>query len=370
MNRVSHKLNSKATGWVAAAILGALLAWYVFSDTPLRLGDRSLRVYDLKDLNIDIPDFPYPDGGSDVDPPTRDRRVRELAEQVRAHVAPGTWDRDDVINFAEGHRLLIVTSDAKHALVREFFEQIRAAQHVQVSVEGRFVTIGDGSSRQLDEALTRATGAAEGPVFLNDAQVNSLLRAAQASPKATIVTAPRITLYNGQRAYVLVATQQAYVSDLTARQAADGSAMYDSKIDIIDSGIVFEARATASDDRRRVTLYLHPRLTHLLGMDDLRVGVDSAGRNLTVQRPRMWTAEIHKTVTVPDGQTLLIRNILKPGDAPPDGEAAAAEGFPREVVLLVKATVIDPSRPAGAVAPATGPSTAPAGNVLPTTPAE
>lgn len=366
-----RKLNSKAAGWIVAAILGALLAWYVFSDTPLRLGDRSLRVYDVNDLIVDIPDFRFDHGGeAEEDERTREQRVRQIAEQVRAHVAPGTWDRDDVISFAEGHRLLIVTSDAKHRLVRDFFDQLRAARRVQVTVEGRFITIGDGSSGQVDEALTRATGEAEGPVFLNDAQVNSLLRAAQASPKATIVTAPRITLYNGQRAYALVATQQAYVSDLTARQAADGSAMYDSKIDIADSGIVFEARATASDDRRHVTLYLHPRLTDLLGMDDLRVGVDSAGIDLTVQRPRMWTAEIHKTVTVPDGQTLLIRNILKPRDAPPVGEAAAAEGFPEEVVLLVKATVIDPSRPAGAVAPATGPSTAPAGNVLPTTPAE
>lgn len=361
---------SKATGWVVAAVLGALLAWHVVSDTPLRLGDRSLRVYDARDLLVDVPDFRVDRGGeADEDERTRDDRVDELAEQIRTHVAPGTWGPDDLINFSEGQRLLIVTSEAKHRLVQDFFEQVRATQRVQVTVEARFLTIGDGSSGQLDDALGRIgdDDDAPGPVFLDDAQVRSLLRASQASPKSTIITAPRMTVYNGQRSYTLVATQRAYVSDLRANRAADGSVTYDSTIDSVESGIVFEVRATASADRRRVTLYLHPRLTQLRGIDTLHVGVSPDGKDLAVQRPNLWTAEVHQTVSIPAGKTFLIRSILKPRDAAANGEKRA--DAPEEVVLLVKATVIDASQPA-ATAPATAPTTAATPTAGPAAPAE
>ena len=54
-----------------------------------------------------------------------------------------------------------------------------------------------------------------GFTFLDDFQVSLLLRATQASQYSSTLTAPRLTLFNGQRAFVVVATETAYVSDLT-----------------------------------------------------------------------------------------------------------------------------------------------------------
>src|SRR5690606_26071367 len=50
--------------------------------------------------------------------------------------------------------------------------------------------------------------------FLDDFQVNFLIRATQAAVNSTVLTAPRVTVFNGQQAYVVIAQQQAYVSDL------------------------------------------------------------------------------------------------------------------------------------------------------------
>src|SRR5206468_3428276 len=50
--------------------------------------------------------------------------------------------------------------------------------------------------------------------YIDDFQLSFLIRATQAQGAASKLTAPRLTLYNGQRAYILVATNQAYVSDL------------------------------------------------------------------------------------------------------------------------------------------------------------
>jgi hypothetical protein len=357
---VIRKPTARATGWIVASLLGAMLAWSLFSPTPLRLGDRKLRVYDVRDLLVDVPDFRF-DGGGEAEPDderTREQRVRDLAEQVRAHVAPGTWGPDDLVSFGEGLRLMIVASDAKHQLVQDYFHQIRAQQRVQVTVEARFVSLGDGPPEQLDNVLAAAgRGGASEPLFLDDADVMKLLRAAQASRTATIVTAPRMTVHNGQRSFVLIDTQRGYVSDVTATPGPDGSVKYDANIDLAISGVLLEARATASADRRHVTLYFHPRLTQLRGMDSLDAGAGPDGKDVSIQRPHTWTAEVHQTFTIPDGKTLLIRKIPKPPDPPAKGEVPKP-GPPEEMLILVKVTILDPAKPPAA--PPAGAATTPA----------
>ena len=382
--------NMRAAGWIVAAGLAAGLGWQVLSDRPVRLGDRALRVYDVRDLIVEVPDFPYPEAeepdGDEGGGATREQRVRRLAEQVRTHVTPGTWRTDDLINLADDTRLLIVTSEAKHRLVQDFFDQLRAANKVQVIVEARFVSVGRDAGRELLDALDRLSNPADGGEphgFLDDGQVTAFLRAVQASRDVEIVTAPRVTLFNGQRAYVLVENQQSYVSDVDVTRAADGSVRYVPKIDVVKPGVLLDVRATASADRRDVRLFLHPRLTQLRGMRTARVGVGPDGKPLDVQTPETWTAEVRKTVTIPAGKTLVMRGMFKPGatdgdEGEGDGQAGGdgANGVLRraglhrrggggggaeagraagsqEVVLLVKARVIDNARPA---VPATGPA--------------
>src|SRR4029434_3080952 len=111
--------------------------------------------------------------------------------------------------------------------------------------------------------------------FLDDFQVNLLLRATQANVTSTIVQAPRLTLFNGQRAHVLVATQRAYVSDLTA-QVGTGTSSFDPEISIVESGVVLDVQATVSADRKYVTLTLRPQLSTLI---QLREFVFQNGNN-------------------------------------------------------------------------------------------
>ena len=254
-----------------------------------------------------------------------------------------------------------MTSEAKHRLIQGYFEQIRAAQRVQVTVEARFIELDEASARQVESVLAaagKAVGADGPPLFLDDAVVNAVLRVTQAGSANGIVTAPRITLFNGQRAYVLVGTQRSIVSNVTVNQSADGAVQYVPTVDTIDAGVLLDTRATASADRRHVTLYLHPRLTTLRGIENVDLGNGPDGKELSIQSPDLWVAEIHQTVTVPDGGTMLIRNISKPSDA------ATRPVAPHEVMLLVKATIIDPAKPppgtgGGLTFPATRPAGAP-----------
>ena len=146
-----------------------------------------------------------------------------------------------------------------------------------------------------------------------------LLRATQASRSATVVTAPRVTLFNGQRAYVLVANQRSYISDLNA-QVGTGTGIFDPEIDVVESGVLLDVSATVSADRKYVTLTLRPQLTTLIQLAEFVFQTGATGGvddpfdpfgtadvpSGIVQQPELQITEVRTTVSVPDGGTLLL----------------------------------------------------------------
>ena len=133
------------------------------------------------------------------------------------------------------------------------------------------------------------------------------------------MTAPRITLFNGQRAFITVATQRAFVSDLEPA-VAEGVATFDPEVDVISEGVVLDVEATISADRRYVTLTLRPSVATI---DDIfeftfasaAIPADDDGNGVvgtpgvasgTVQQPVLSITQLQTSVSVPDGGTLLI----------------------------------------------------------------
>ncbi|MCC6424751.1 MAG: hypothetical protein IT447_14850 [Phycisphaerales bacterium] len=368
------------------------------------------RVYDIRDLIINVPDFDEApnfnlsnatQGGSrsggggggggqsllgnsgndreEEEGPKRQDLVDAITKLITDTVAPDSW-RDvggSVGSMRELSGQLIVTQTPENQrLLSNLVEQLRETRAIQVSIEARFLTVqrnfmedvgldvdfsfnnqgkvgthwspvsvnqnsssftanpdttlpgslsssfanqGSGSSSNTG-ALNLSTG--YGNAFLDDFQVSLLLRATQASQHSTLVTAPRITLFNGQRAYVLVATQRAYVSDLNP-VVANNAVGFDPTIDVIESGVLLDVQATVSSDRKYVTLTLRPQLARILniftftfassqvtsGSTNTSTG-DGAATQLTgfgtIQQPELQITEVRTTVSVPDSGTLLI----------------------------------------------------------------
>jgi general secretion pathway protein D len=161
--------------------------------------------------------------------------------------------------------------------------------------------------------ISNGTG---GPVtFLDDFQVNILLRATQISQNTTTLTAPRLTLFNGQYAYVAVSTDTAYVSDLTP-VVANGAVAFDPTVAIVQSGVILLVRATVSDNKKYVTLTLRPTLQRLRGLTSFPIsavsnvtGVNSNTTQITtanIQQPVQDVTTLATTVSVPDRGTLLL----------------------------------------------------------------
>jgi general secretion pathway protein D len=175
-------------------------------------------------------------------------------------------------------------------------------------------------------------------MFLDDFQASLLIRATQGNQNITQLTAPRVTLFNGQRAYVLVARQIAYVSDLTPVVGTDAQG-YDPTVDVIQSGVVLDVAATVSADRKYVTLTLRPQLSRIIGIqtfpvfggttggddddDDDDTGGGGATSNVGfIQQPEIEITEVRTSVSVPDGGTLLL------GGTTVSGEIERESGVP------------------------------------------
>ena len=144
--------------------------------------------------------------------------------------------------------------------------------------------------------------------FLDNLQVDFLIRATQANSRSTILQAPRLTLYNGQRAWVAILQEQAYVSDLTP-VVADNVASFDPTIDRVFTGAVLDVQATVSADRKYVTMTVRPGTASVVAIQNFQFQLTPAfGTTVggVVQLPLIRRTSLKTTVTVPDKGTLLL----------------------------------------------------------------
>jgi general secretion pathway protein D len=347
------------------------------------------RVFDIRDLIINIPDFDQaPDfnitqsntgggrgggggGGSlfggggnqnDQQGPTRQELVDSIIKLIQDTVASESWkDNGGTVGSLRelsGQLIVTQTPENQHQLVK-LLEQLRETRAIQVTIEARFLKVqrnfledvgvdfdfqfnnvsskinGGGPIRfqqnsadftapaQLDTTLpgNLATVLAGSSLstsisYIDDFQVNALIRATQAEQSSSIITAPRVTLFNGQRAYVLVATTRAYVSDLQPVVGANAVG-FDPTISTVQSGVLLDVQATVSSDRKYVTLTLRPQLSNLLALVPFSIGGTTiipdnnsstqpfSGQGF-IQQPEVQITEVRTTVSVPDGGTLLL----------------------------------------------------------------
>lgn len=148
-------------------------------------------------------------------------------------------------------------------------------------------------------------------VMLDNIQLGFLIRAIQADRRSTTLFAPRITLWNGQRAWISDGTHSAYVSDLEP-VVAEAAVGWDPEISWIVSGTVLDVKATASADRRYVQLDLRPQVAlppNLTNTTQVQAVSPQAVANATIVLPVVRITELNSSVSVPDGGTLLVGGV-------------------------------------------------------------
>lgn len=238
-----------------------------------------------------------------------------------------------------------------------FFQDMPPSGNVRIDQRARVENLFDQSlgGRRGNVGLTNLGGMSFQLAFVDNPEVNAILRAVRKRERATLLTAPRITVHNTQRAHVSILNEVAYIRDFEV-STATGVAVADPVVDIIRDGIVLDVRPTISADRRYVTLELRPTLAVLLRPIPTFTTSLGVGTPVAIQTPQLSLQRIRTTVTVPDGGSFVIGGLRKMSETQVDSGIPILSDLPligplfsrrgksvirEDIIIVVSAHIID-----------------------------
>ena len=140
--------------------------------------------------------------------------------------------------------------------------------------------------------------------FLSRYQVRAIVEAVKKQRNGSVLTQPRVTCFNGQRANIVVATLHNFI------QSYDDEGI--PAISAVTDGVVLEVKPYVSADQHYVTLELLPSITELRSFETILisraviVGLTGASGTIPLELPEVHMRSVETTVSVPDGGTVLI----------------------------------------------------------------
>jgi type II secretory pathway component GspD/PulD (secretin) len=191
--------------------------------------------------------------------------------------------------------------------------------------------------------------------FLDNLQVDFLIRATQANARSSVVQAPRLVLFNGQSAAISVGRSHDYVSSLQPR-VAEGAVAFQPVLGNAASGNYMNVEGTISADRRYVTLTLWVQQMEEPSFERFeiqRASGNSPGAFLMLRDQRY--ADLQTTVSVPDGGTVLLGGLKQVGEVELEAGVPVLSKIPvlnraftnrtqvkdtRTLLILIKAKII------------------------------
>ena len=169
--RVTDMSLDLALGW----ILRLADLDYAFKDKAIFISrktmlveDVELRIYDVSDLTLTIPDMPGPDlqvqtvdptdasvGGGVNNPFITNVDAEQItpaniADMIRAHVRPESWDPAQGTSIEErSGRLVVMQRPEVHQLIDQLLNNFRATQKIMVNIESRFLLLREANMENI-----------------------------------------------------------------------------------------------------------------------------------------------------------------------------------------------------------------------------
>ncbi len=141
--------------------------------------------------------------------------------------------------------------------------------------------------------------------YLNDIQLELILRAVSKSERIELVSNPRILVSNTGRANLTVLNQVVYVKDFDV-EIAQAASIADPIIDTVQDGVILDVRPVVSADRRFITLELRPTIAELQRpIREVNTTLGSQA-SVTIQLPELEIQRVRTSIPMPDGSTVLL----------------------------------------------------------------
>jgi len=153
----------------------------------------------------------------------------------------------------------------------------------------------------------RNGGLSMGVAFLSDIEVYLFMEAAQGDTRTNVMTAPKLTLFNGQTATISSTTFQFFtVQVFPITNFFTGATTFIPINQPFPSTFQLSLQAVVSADRRYVRLSLLPIITQVSAG-----GTFQPIPGITLQQPTINQFFVSTTVSVPDGGTILLGGIKR-----------------------------------------------------------
>lgn len=169
-----------------------------------------------------------------------------------------------------------------------------------IAIQTKVLTI----SRNFADDIGLPHPIAGNPLFFDDAQVQKLLRAVEATRSTSAVTTPCVTIANGQEAISQVTNSTSYVSTFAIAKDAAGKLAYEPKIQSIDDGVTFHVTASAVPGHDAVNISANLVISHIAGIASFTF-LDKPAK-LTVQQPEQRVLSANLTAAIPDKHWLIV----------------------------------------------------------------
>ncbi len=161
-------------------------------------------------------------------------------------------------------------------------------------------TLGGG-----EDGLVGAGGLSLQYVFLDDSELETILRAVEKQDRSEEIAAPRLLIYNNTRANMQVLRQTSFIRDYEV-EIAQAAAVANPVVDVVKDGVVLDVRPVVSADRRFITMELRPTVMELdLPIPEF-VTTLGVGQPVSIQLPRTTLQRVRTTINMPDGATVML----------------------------------------------------------------
>ncbi|MCA8944518.1 MAG: hypothetical protein KDB80_18295 [Planctomycetes bacterium] len=156
-----------------------------------------------------------------------------------------------------------------------------------------------------EDGLTNLGGLSVQAAYLDDTELEVILRAVQKQERSEEIIAPRLLVYNNTRAHMSALRHTSYIRDFEV-EIAQAAAVANPIVDVVRDGVVLDVRPVVSADRRFITIELRPTVMDLqLPIPTFSTTLGS-GQPVNIQLPDVSLQSVRTTVTVPDGSTLML----------------------------------------------------------------
>lgn len=229
-----------------------------------------------------------------------DNFLEDIGVDFRGLGQPGLGSNDFFNDFGNASTQQDLGQEIGQGTDSGAFYDGSSNQQMRARVEELYDTaLGD------EDVLVGSGGLSFQWTYLNDIQLEMILRAVSKSERVELVTSPRISVHNAARGNLSVLNHVAYVQDFNV-EIAQAASIADPIVNVVQDGVILDVRPVISADRRFITLEMRPTIAQL--RRPIREVVTTLGsqNSVTIQLPEVDYQRVRTSIPMPDGGTVLL----------------------------------------------------------------